>query len=514
MNFRYDMVGMVDMVGMIDMVALTDYPLLCRTFGASRNGVSEDFEHRRDMISRHDMIDMVALTDHPLLCRTFGASRKYSAMGATSQRIVREGYRTNAHDYGNTRSAMGATSQRIVRKGYRNVNQNINVNPNVTAHQNAPICLVFALLFLFTLVIPATAQSPIDEYDYLKLPTLLSDTANRKVSARFYGHTFFKNNEYFGNFVKGYTLTGYHLQPEISYNPNRKLKVQALWDVLKYHGYDKFSKNKPYFRIVFQPTDSFRIICGYLDGDVRHGLIEPIYDPERGFTAEMENGLQLNLMRPRYDGELWLNWEKMILWGDPWKERLTVGHISKIHVADKQRFKSDLLAEFLVAHRGGQIDSCEGEVQSLTNFAAGMDFHWMGNGGGCFRQLSIRAMAVGYHAIDETADLPWVDGCGTYLKAHLRLADFGLTLGHWFGYKFLNFRGDLLYTGWAIDPINNRAHRYMLTFGCYYSKRYFDDTFVLRTGVDTWYDLAAGDVEYAYMISMAVNFTKAFGKKL
>ena len=506
---------------------------------------------------------MVALTDYPWRCRAVGANwneitRKFnsiatnSAKGATSQRVVREGYHTcQTHTNWNysivasknnnsiaANSAKGATSQRVVREGY--YYHTCQTHPCRTQFPHIPSILFFILTLFLTL--PAAAQirddcdsqktptdsttiaviealqgkiiDPVftiqirDDYDYLKLPTLLEDTTHHKFAARFYCHTFFKNNEYFGDFVKGYTLTGYHLQPEFSYSPNRKLKVQALWDVLKYHGYDKFSKNKPYFRIVFQPTESFRLICGYLDGNVRHGLIEPIYDPERYLTAEMENGLQINLSRPHYGGELWLNWEKMILWGDPWQERLVVGHLSKFHVADKYRFKADVLGEFLVAHRGGQIDSCDGQVQSLSNAAVGMDLHWIGHGGGCFRQLSVRAMAVGYHAIDETPDLPWTDGCGTFVKAHLRLADFGLTLGHWFGYQFVNFRGDLLYTCWAINPENNRKHRYVTFFGGYYSKRYFNDTFVLRTGVDAWYDLAAGNLEYSYMLSMAVNFNK------
>ncbi len=373
------------------------------------------------------------------------------------------------------------------------------------------ISRMWALVVLTVAVQAATAQIR-DEYDFLKMPTLIEDTSGSRFTARLYENNFFKNNEYFGDFVKGYTLTGFHFQPELSYNHNRMLKVQAMWNVLKYHGYDNFSEYKPYLRIVFQPSGSFRVICGYLDGNVRHGLIEPIYDPERYYTNNVENGLQINLSRPRYDGELWLNWEKMILWGDPWQERLTVGHLSKFHVVDKEKFKSDIVGEFLVSHRGGQIDSSDGQVQSLENGALGMDFHWTGSGG-VFRQLSLRAMAVQYHAIDETEDLPWNDGCATYMKAHLRLSNFGLTLGHWFGYKFLNFRGDPLYTGWAIDPHNNRKHRYIAFFGGYYSKRYFDDVFVLRTGTDAWYDLATGNLEYAYMICMAVNFIKAGRRK-
>lgn len=508
---------------------------MCGIDDARNGGVRMDVARNivaRIGVARVGVARLVALTDHPWRCRAVGANwngnmRKCnsiaanSAKGATSQRVVREGYQTwrphtwrihtwHPHTWRThishilffilTLLALPAAAQ--IRDDYDS--QQKPTDSTVVAA---------ALQLQGRLIDPVYVAQIHDDYDYLKVPTLLFDVAtpdatHHKFAARFYCHTFFKNNEYFGDFVKGYTLTGYHLQPEFSYSPNRKLKVQALWDVLKYHGYDKFSKNKPYFRIVFQPTESFRIICGYLDGNVRHGLIEPIYDPERYLTAEMENGLQINLSRPHYGGELWLNWEKMILWGDPWQERLVVGHLSKFHVADRERFRADVLGEFLVAHRGGQIDSCDGQVQSLSNAAVGMDFHWIGRGGGCFRQLSVRAMAVGYHAIDETPDLPWTDGCGTFVKAHLRLADFGLTAGHWFGYQFANFRGDLLYTGWAIDPANNRAHRYMTFFGGYYSKRYFDDTFILRAGVDAWYDLAVGNVEYSYMLSMAVNFRK------
>ena len=248
---------------------------------------------------------LVALTDYPWRCRAVGANwngnmRKCNSIAANS--------------------AKGATSQRVVREGYhtwRIHTWRIHTWCTHTWRTHPPHILFILFFFLTLLTLPAAAQirddydsqkmptdssviaalqgkliDPVyvaqirDDYDYLKVPTLLSDVAtpdaaHRKFAARFYCHTFFKNNEYFGDFVKGYTLTGYHLQPEFSYSPNRKLKVQALWDVLKYHGYDKFSKNKPYFRIVFQPTVSFRIICGYLDGNVRHGLIEPIYDPER-----------------------------------------------------------------------------------------------------------------------------------------------------------------------------------------------------------------------------------------
>jgi hypothetical protein len=363
------------------------------------------------------------------------------------------------------------------------------------------------LLCQFLLLLTQGMYAQEDEYTFLKMPTLIPDSTDNKFCARIYENTFFKNNEYFGDFVKGYTLTGYHLQSEVAYNPNSMLSLQLMWNILKYHGYDNYSENKLNFRIVFQPKQGFRIICGYLEGNVRHNLIEPIYNPERYYTNNVENGIQINLWRPRYSGELWLNWEKFILWDDPWQERLTVGHLSKFHIVKQNNFCSNVLMNLLVSHRGGQIDNSTGQVQSLENAALGVDFHWMGNSPkkGYYRQLSIQAMVVQYHAIDETPDLPWLNGYGTYVKSHLILSNFGLILGHWFGYKFVNFRGDPLYTGWAIDSWRSREHRYVAFAGGYYSKKYFDDKFVLRTGVDAWYDIAKGNLEYAYMLSMAFN---------
>jgi len=380
---------------------------------------------------------------------------------------------------------------------------------------------ILSIIVLSLISFAATAQSIVDEYDYLK-STSLYDTADRW-SLRVYEHNFFKNNEYFGDFVKGYTLTGFHFRPELTYALNGQLQFQLMWNVLKYHGYENFSENRPYFRIVFRPRDYFTIIGGYLEGNVRHDMVEPIYNPERAilgtyldryFTRNVENGIQLLIDRPRYSGDMWMNWENFILWGDNDKERLSVGHVSKFRVADRANFRSDIVAEFLVAHRGGQIDSCEGQVQSLENGALGMDFHWTGSDEAAFRQFSVRAMVVQYHAMDGTPDLPWDDGVGTYLKAHLRLWNFGLTAGHWYANKFLSFRGDPLFTCWALDDALNRECRSMAFGELYFGKRYFSDVFTLRTGISAYYDIKASQMEYSYMISMLVSPKWAIGRRL
>ncbi len=346
-----------------------------------------------------------------------------------------------------------------------------------------------------------------DGYNFLRSTSLYDDD---RFNFRFYFHPFFKNTEYFGDFVKGYTLIGFHFQPEISYSINSFLKVQLMWNLLKYSGYDKYTENKVYPRIVFAPTESFKIICGYLEGNLKHNLIEPIYNPDRYYTDNVENGLQFLLHKPRYNGDMWLNWEKFILWGDPWQERLTFGHRSELFFVKREQFLASFLGELLIAHRGGQIDNSPGQVQSLENGALGFKIDRLGNSDQKFRQFSFQAMFAQFHCIDQTADIPYIDGFGIYAKALLRIGSVGFSQGYWYGDRFMNFRGDPLFTCQAINWENNVRHRTMIFNELFLTKSYCNGLFVLRTGANSYFDPKAGTLEYSYMLSLILKIVNGF----
>lgn len=354
-----------------------------------------------------------------------------------------------------------------------------------------------------------------DEYQYYKYHSL-NDTL-RKFCLGVSQHNFLKNNEYFGDFVKGYTLIGFSFQPEFTYNLNPQLSVQAMWNVLKYHGYDDFSEYKPYMRIVFRPSRKLTVIGGYLEGNVKHEMLEPIYNPERFYTDNVENGLQLLVDANRYQGDTWLNWEKFILWGDPWKEKLTFGHHSKLRILGTGNdWKVSLDGQLLISHRGGQIDSCENvQLQTLENGAIGLDitkFPKFGKFDSNFRSFSIKAMFVQYHAIDETVETPYVDGWGAYLKALLKICDFGFSCGYWDAHCFMNFRGDPLFTCVGLNLDNSKKHRQVLFNELYYYKSFYGDCFRLRGGVNTYYDINAGNLEYSFMFGMLFKQKWNWGK--
>lgn len=346
-----------------------------------------------------------------------------------------------------------------------------------------------------------------DEYLFLNHPFLEDD---EKWAFRFYLHTFFKNNEYFGDFVKGYTLTGFHLCPQLTYNYNSMLKIQVIWNILKYNGYDNFSEYKPYARIVFRPKKCFSVICGYLEGNIRHKLTEPIYNPERYYTDNIENGLQFLVNKPhRYDGDTWLNWEKFILWGDPWQEQLTFGHHSDFQVIHNKSFSAGLSGELLISHQGGQIDATNEKVQSLENGGLGVFFRKVGSvDSRSFRFFSVESFFLQFHCIDPTPSIPYLDGYAIYNKAFLKFSNFGLTLGDWYANRFINFRGDKLFTCRAIETTDNKTNRNVIFSELFFCKDYFDNVFTLKAGINGYFDTDELTMEYSYMFSMIFSIKK------
>lgn len=346
--------------------------------------------------------------------------------------------------------------------------------------------LIFICMFL-----PLRAQIP-DEYSYL----FFEDDDTSKTVLKCRADCFLKNNEYFGDFAKGYTLIGYMLQPEFIYRPVDKVEISVLWNVLKYSGKDDFSDYKPYFRIKFSPIKKLSIILGRLDGNLSHGMIEPIYKPERYYLNNIENGLQCNYKTERYKGDIWLNWEKFLLWNDPWHEKLTIGHKSELLIAKKGLSSFFLTGEALISHRGGQIDLSDDRVQTLENGALGFKF--------CHNKLTYDFRFVQYHAIDPTYEIPYIDGYAFYNKALLRFYDFGFVCGYWYGNMFMNFRGEELFSSQAIEPQDNKNIRSVLFNELYYSKK-IQNVFSLKAGVNTYFNILNGDMEYSYMLSFVFN---------
>ena len=84
--------------------------------------------------------------------------------------------------------------------------------------------------------------------------TTFSYTEVHELKVRFRNMNFFRNNEYKGNLVKGYTLPGLWILPSVSYQPLKTLKIEAGAYMLRYWGENQYP-NTHYTNLPGYETD-------------------------------------------------------------------------------------------------------------------------------------------------------------------------------------------------------------------------------------------------------------------
>ena len=187
------------------------------------------------------------------------------------------------------------------------------------------LCLLFCLAgtsFIYTLY----AQIPDRVF---KTDFQIDPEKKGELSVEFDNLSFFKDDEYTGSFMKGYTLPGLWLQAKAVYYPLEMLKLEAgvhlqrFWganrypnmayqDIAHWKGdqYQKGFHALPWFRAQVALSDHVNIVLGDLYGAANHNLIEPLYNPELNMVADPEMGLQLLYNSCRFDLDVWWNWRR------------------------------------------------------------------------------------------------------------------------------------------------------------------------------------------------------------
>jgi hypothetical protein len=213
-------------------------------------------------------------------------------------------------------------------------------------------------------------------------PTLTGQTGEEKsiqpgdLSLRIKNINFFKNNEYFNpikssdfilisslpepvdksQWIEGYTLPGFFIQPELVYRPSGKVTIRIGTHILKYAGTDSFTQIKPVFSTSLNISDRTIITLGTLSGCDKHLLFDPDFDSERLYTNYTEDGFQFTSSNDHLFTDTWINWENFIFKGDTTREVISGGESFKYTsspVADIIHFIVPV--QLQIKHYGGQI---------------------------------------------------------------------------------------------------------------------------------------------------------------
>ena len=327
-----------------------------------------------------------------------------------------------------------------------------------------PTLLTAALLLLTTANAKAQGSAHID--------SLLFENSHRIDSAscgelrlNFDALCFFRDNEYKGCLSKGYTLPGYRLQPTVSYQPLKNLRVEVGVSMLHYWGANKYPNLNysdiatwkgdqtqtgfhllPFFNVQLAVSRNFNLILGNIYGGANHRLIEPLYNQENALSADPEMGVEMQWQTKPLDFDVWVNWESFIFDKDTHQEAFTFG-LSTRFKANRPERRTHVYfpLQVVMQHRGGEINPDAEQRQGKTwmNAAAGVGVT-IHTDNSILTRLNAEA-DVAYYRQMTGALLPFDNGKGVYLKAEADIWRFCLRGAYWDSSKFISIFGNPLY---------------------------------------------------------------------
>ncbi len=326
-----------------------------------------------------------------------------------------------------------------------------------------------------------------------------------KLFFRFENLNFVKNNEYNGEYLNGTTWVGYLATPKLVYYPSKNFRIEAGARLQKYSGRENFTESEPIFSAFYKASDKVNFILGSLNQDNNHNLSEPMFEPERYFTDTGENGFQLQYKSSKLEFDTWINWEQFILENDPFQEKFTFGLTGRWKL--NSNAANNILSvpvEIMFAHRGGEIDSSDGSVQTIGNFASGLEFvRKIENSK--IKSWSFKTMAYYFSDNSSQKEFTYDRGHAFYPQLSIHTKKSRLSLGYWNAYKFASSRGSELFTTKVISSENYAETRKELATLNYYYEHKVAKGIHIGGKLDVYYDLAKSVENFATSIYLRIN---------
>lgn len=315
------------------------------------------------------------------------------------------------------------------------------------------------MLLLSSICLKAAAQ--LDSLSFYSVNMLRPEDAKR-LDFCIDNLNFIRDNEYKGSMVKGYTLPGIWILPKFTYQPLRNLKLEAGAYLLRYWGanvypnlnysdlaiwkgeqYQKGFHALPFFRVQYRPHPTLDIVLGHYYGRNNHKLIEPLYNPEMGLTADPEAGVQILWNVKPFSLDAWVNWESFIFQDDTHQEAFTFGLSTRFKFnKPTSQYHFYIPLQGLFQHRGGEINTEDKsrQIKTWLNAAAGF-----GTDININRRILKKAnIEADYAYFSQQAGtlLPFDKGFGIQARASVDLCRFRLIAGYWQSKDFVTIFGN------------------------------------------------------------------------
>jgi hypothetical protein len=329
-----------------------------------------------------------------------------------------------------------------------------------------------------------------------------------QLNFRFESLGFFRNNEFKGDFVKGYTLPGALIRPKLTYSPTDALYIEVGGHLVKYSGLDKPVNFIPWFSARYRFSERFSVVTGNLDQNNQHGLMEQLWEPERIYTNRPESGLQFLYSGPKLNAQTWVSWEQFLQQNDPFQERFTFGLTGDYAIYKNSVLSVKLPVQVLFYHQGGEINSNPGSVrprvQTHANFTAGWEMAL--KIGEKVKTVNFNGYWLGYKAITKDSNtLPFANGHAYLIETSAQTRHSLISLSYWNAFQFIAPKGRMLYQSVSdFDPTFQQADRSVISAKYFWQKEIIKDARVAFQ-VESFIDLSTGLLSYSYGFFLLFN---------
>ena len=363
---------------------------------------------------------------------------------------------------------------------------------------------LFASIMLASVASIASAQYP---HAYSEVFHSIDTTyAKGDVLLRITNIDFLKNDEYFSDYIEGYTLIGYQLRPSIVCYFTPQIAIEAGAQMLQYGGTTKYDNVALLLTAQWRINNWATLIMGTLDGHLSHNLPESMWEPERQLFDKPEMGVQMKINRPHLNAEVWLNWQQFIKPNDTIPEKFTVGmsaHIKPQRTADAP-WTFEVPLQMIVSHIGGQISDFSERMQSLANGSAtiilrkNFSRHWL-------QSIGTELQAQFFHAMVDGNVRPFSDGWAFYPQLTFSATNFAMNVGYWRASNYFSLYGNCNYMSLS----NYKAEKYSKNRNLIVAEANFYHSVqrILKfaIGGKLYSDVDASQLDYSYHIDLIIT---------
>ena len=323
----------------------------------------------------------------------------------------------------------------------------------------------------------------------------------KHVFFNFKNTNFVINNEYFNDFIEGYTLIGYHITPSFTYQPTPKIQINFGVHAQKYSGISSFSQHKPIYSFTYK-TNNNKFIFGTIENNNNHNLLTFISFQESNYTNPIENGFQYRHISNTINIDAWVNWEQYIFINDNKPEIINGGFNGNYIISPNSNIQIKPEINSLIYHKGGQIDTSDVTMQTLIYSSLGFSTTFQNNNDNTF------GLSAYYNIFLDNSpesELAYKNGSGVLINTQYTHRSWSFSCSYWNANSWIGNVGNPIYQSISYkgNPFNKKK-RSLLIPKIEFKTEIFSNSFI-GFYAKSYYDLNENLLDYSFGITAIFN---------